>query len=58
MMVAQKGRNWGAGELLNKHDARLSAINNATNDDGNLDSNLDGNFDSKEGNEDKSEPAS
>jgi len=29
MMVAQKRRNWGAGELLNKHDARLAAIKNA-----------------------------
>ncbi len=26
MMVAQKHRNWGAGELLNKHDARLAAL--------------------------------
>ncbi len=50
MMIAQKGRNWGAGELLNKHDARLSAINNATNDNG---SNND-----KDGNEDKREPVS
>jgi len=35
MMIAQKRRNWGAGELLNKHDARLSAIGKSTNDTGN-----------------------
>ncbi len=31
MMVAQKRRNWGAGELLNQHDARLAALQKATN---------------------------
>jgi len=25
MLAAQKQRNWGAGELLNQHDARLAA---------------------------------
>jgi len=28
MMVAQKRRNWGAGELLNRHDERLAALVN------------------------------
>jgi len=35
MMVAQKRRNWGAGELLNKHDARLGAMGKSRNDTGN-----------------------
>jgi len=34
MMVAQKARNWGAGELLNKHDARLAALKKSTNNNG------------------------
>jgi len=34
MLVAQKQRNWGAGELLNKHDARLAALKKTINNDG------------------------
>ena len=35
MMVAQKGRNWGAGELLNEHDARLNVIKQSASNYGN-----------------------
>jgi len=38
MLVAQKLRNWGAGELLNKHDARLAALIKSTENNGNSES--------------------
>ena len=34
MLVAQKQRNWGAGELLNRHDERLAALARKSSTDG------------------------